>query len=104
LIFLVLVFVAAEIYRMRRGQPAVIVSVAENSFGPVPLPIMHVGVRLDDGAEVSASMDCCTACLGRLNIGDEIRVYSSREGYKVALPWLRSRNRGTCDRNCGCSG
>lgn len=104
LIFLVLVFAAAEIYRIRRGQPGVIVSVGENSFGPIPLPVMHVGVRLATGTEVSASMDCCTACLGRLAIGDEVRVYRSREGFKVALPWVRSGNTGKCGRSCGCSG
>jgi hypothetical protein len=103
LIFLVLVFVAAEIYRLRRGQPAIIVSVGESSFGPVPLPVMQVDVRLSGGAQVSASLDCCTACLGRLKVGDEVRVYRAREGYKVALPWIRSGTAATCESQCGSS-
>ncbi len=102
LIFLVLVFVAAEVYRTRRGQPGVIVSVGDTSFGPVPLPLVRVGVRLDTGNEVSASLDCCTACLGRLNVGDEIRVFRSNEGYKVALPWFRSGNSRKLTNRCQC--
>jgi hypothetical protein len=103
LIFLVLVFVAAEVYRLRRGQPAVIVAVGDSSFGPLPLPVMQVDVRLSGGAQVSATLDCCTACLGRLKVGDEVRVYRAREGYKVALPWIRSGNSRSCGETCGCS-
>lgn len=102
LIFLVIVFVAAEIYRTRSGQPGVIVSVGTTSLGPLPLPLMQVGVRLDSGSEVSASLDCCTACLGRLNVGDEVRVFRSNEGYKVALPWFRSGNSRPGTTRCTC--
>ncbi len=102
LIFLVLVFVAAEVYRTRRGQPGVIVSVGATSFGPIPLPLVQVDVRLETGSKVSASLDCCTACLGRLNVGDEVRVFRSNEGYKVALPWVRSGASGKSTNRCEC--
>ena len=49
LIFLVFVFVAAEVYRIRRGQAAVIVSVGDNSFGPVQLPVMQIGGTAGNG-------------------------------------------------------
>jgi hypothetical protein len=103
LVFLVLVFLAAEIHRALRSTRGVIVSVEEGSLGPVPLPIMKVGVRLDRGDEVSASLNCCTLCLGRLNIGDEVRVCPSREGYVVDLPWFRSRRSKDAGKACQCS-
>jgi hypothetical protein len=90
LIFLVLIFVAAEILRSVRSRPGVIVSVEEGYLGPVLLPLMKVNVRLERGDEVSASLNCCTLCLGHLKLGDEVRVSPSREGYVVDLPWFRS--------------
>jgi hypothetical protein len=103
LIFLVIVFGAAEIYRSLRGQTGEIVSVGATSLGPVPLPLVEVRVRLSSGNEVAADLDCCTACLGRLDVGDEVRVFLSREGYKVALPWFSEGNRRKLTRTCQCT-
>jgi hypothetical protein len=89
LVFLVGVFVLAEVYRAGRASRGVIVSVESDPTGLLELPTMIVRVRLRDGNEVSAGLSCCTACLGRLRVGDEVRVTSSRDGYIVDLPWLR---------------
>jgi len=87
-LILIVFFAAAEIYRLKRGLRGVLVSV--NDPG-IFLPVTSVKVRLRTGGEVTAQLNCCTACLGRLQIGDEVRVAASREGYVVDLPWFRRR-------------
>ncbi len=91
IIFLVAVFVAAEIWRILRGQRGVIVSTVDDGLGFAFLGMGRVNVRLENGEQVAASVNCCTACLGRLDIGDQVRVTSSKEGYVVDLPWVRRR-------------
>lgn len=87
LAILLALFIAAEVYRYTRGVPGVIVS--QNDFG-LPLPVSSVEVRLSGGQIVTASLNCCTACLGHLRIGDEVRVTHSKDGYVVDLPWSRT--------------
>ncbi len=91
IIFLIGIFVAAEIYRATRGTRGSIVALNDSGLGEL-LPVMSVKIRLDRGEVIDASLNCCTACLGRLRIGDEVRVSSSRDGYVVDLPWFRRRN------------
>jgi hypothetical protein len=91
-LFLVIVFAAAEIFRFMRGRRGVIVCEEDAGFPGIALPVTSVRVRLESGDEVTASMNCCTACLGRLKIGDEVRVSNSRDGYVVDLPWLSRRS------------
>ena len=79
-------FAAAEIYRFKRGLRGVIVSVSDPG---IPLPVTSVKVRLQAGDEVAAQLNCCTACLGQLKIGDQVRVAPSSDGYVVDLPWFR---------------
>ncbi|MBI5251555.1 MAG: hypothetical protein HY912_18855 [Desulfomonile tiedjei] len=92
IIFLIAVFAAAEIYRATRGMRGSIIAVNDSGYGEL-LPVTSVKIRLDRGDLVDASLNCCTACLGKLRIGDEVRVCSSRDGYVVDLPWFR---RGNC--------
>ena len=91
-VFLVIVFAAAEIFRFMRGRRGVIVCEEDSGFNGIALPVTTVRVKLDSGDEVKASMNCCTACLGRLKIGDEVRVSNSRDGYLVDLPWFSRRS------------
>ena len=93
LIFLVTVFATAEIYRVTHGMRGVIVSVEDSPVASLLMPVTTVRVRLGDGREVPAQLNCCTACLGRLRIGDQVRVSDSRSGYVVELPWF---NRSHC--------
>ena len=89
--FLIAVFVAVEIYRSSRGKRGAIIAINDSGYGEL-LPVLSVKVRLDRGDLVDANLNCCTACLGKLRIGDEVRVCASREGYVVDLPWLRRRS------------
>ncbi|MEJ2718347.1 MAG: hypothetical protein P8182_14625, partial [Deltaproteobacteria bacterium] len=83
----------AEVYRMKRQRRGLIVGMNDAGMGLVTLPVVTVHVRLDDGNEVQAKLNCCTACLGRLSLGDEVRVSDTRDGWVVNLPWLRT---GAC--------
>lgn len=90
-VFLVIVFAAAEIFRLMRGSRGVIVCEEDEGFPGIALPVTTVRVRLESGDEVTAAMNCCTACLGRFKMGDEVRVSHSRDGYVVDLPWFSRR-------------
>jgi hypothetical protein len=92
IVFLVLIFAAAEIFRFMRGRRGVIVCEEDAGFPGIALPVTTVKVKLESGDEVTASMNCCTACLGRLKVGDEVRVSNSRDGYVVDLPWFSRRS------------
>jgi|SRR5271157_876489 hypothetical protein len=92
IVFLVLIFAAAEIFRFMRGRRGVIVREEDAGLPGIALPVTTVRVRMESGDEVTASMNCCTACLGRLKIGDEVRVSDSRDGYVVDLPWFSRRS------------
>jgi hypothetical protein len=92
-LFLVAVFLMAEIYRVKRQRRGLIVALEDPGMSLVTLPVVTVQVRLDDGTEVPAKLNCCTACLGRLTLGDEVRISDTREGWVVDLPWLRT---GAC--------
>ena len=92
LVFLVIVFAAAEIFRFMRGRRGVIVCEEDAGLPGIALPVTAVRVKLESGDEVTASMNCCTACLGRLKVGDEVRVSNSRDGYLVDLPWFSRRS------------
>ena len=92
-LFLVAVFLMAEIYRMKRQRRGLIVGLHDSGMSLIVLPEVTVQVRLDDGTEVPAKLNCCTACLGRLTVGDEVRVSDTRDGWVVSLPWLRT---GAC--------
>jgi hypothetical protein len=91
-LFLVIVFAAAELFRLLWGSRGVIVCEEDGAIPGITLLVTTVKVKLENGDEVTASMNCCTACLGRLKIGDEVRVSRSREGYVVDLPWFRRRS------------
>jgi hypothetical protein len=91
-LFLVIVFAAAEIFRFMRGRRGIIVREEDAGLSGIALPVTTVRVKLESGDEVTASMNCCTACLGRLKIGDEVRVSNSRDGYLVDLPWFSRRS------------
>ena len=97
-LFLVVVFIAAEVYRMRRAKTGRIVGFEDQGVALVALPMMKVQVRLDDGATVQAHLSSCTACLGRLQIGDAVRVSPTRDGWVVDLPWTRGKK---CNSSMG---
>jgi len=102
LLFLIVAFVAAELHRVRRGRRGIIVGSDDAGLGHLLLPVVTVKVRLEDGKEIDAELNCCTACLGRLQLGDEVRVLDSRDGYVVDLPWRRhSRCDTETSRACG---
>jgi|GEM_PF-468019 len=99
MVFLVLVFAAAEIYRSLRGVRGVIVGIDDSDFGPVTLPVMAARVKIDGAEEVTATLNCCTACLGRLRVGDRVRVHESTDGYVIDLPWFNPTS--SSDRSLG---
>ncbi|MFH0824848.1 MAG: hypothetical protein V2B18_19010 [Pseudomonadota bacterium] len=99
--FLVVLFVVAEIYRLRRARRGVILALNEGGPSFVALPVTPAKVRMNDGKVVTASLGCCTACLGRLKVGDEVLVADTKEGFTVELPWVGTRRRRSSAGGCG---
>jgi hypothetical protein len=91
LLFLIFIFAAAEVYRIKRGCRGVITAVNDYGLPSIVLPAVQLRVRLTDGQHVTATATSCVACIGRLKIGDEVRVCRTKDGYAADLPWLRSR-------------
>ncbi len=91
-LFLILLFLAAEIGRFMRGIRGRIVSVNETGFAQAILPVVRVRVKLNNGPEITAGLNGCAACLGRLKIGDEVRVCETSDGYTIDLPWFTAKH------------
>ena len=89
LFFLFVFFVAAEVYRIKRGCKGVILAINDYGLPSIVLPAVQLQVRLTDGQDVTATASCCVACLGRLKIGDQVRVCRSKDGYTADLLWLQ---------------
>lgn len=91
LVFLVGVFILAEIYRAVRSARGFIVSVdnpgLENFFGET----RTVVVRLRSGREVKAKLTQCAACIARMDIGSEVRVFKGSDGYVVDPVWFHTK-------------
>jgi len=97
LIFLIALFAFAELYHVARGKRGFIKDVHDPALAHF-LPAMQVTVELSKGREVVATLSGCTACLGGLQVGDEVLVRSSRDGYVIDLPWFRKHKCGSeCD-------
>ncbi len=91
LLFLIVLFVCAEVYRLSRGMSGKIVSMVDMGLPALALPVMRVEVLLSRGDRVVADVACCTACLGRLQVGDQVRVRHSKDGYVVELGWTQQK-------------
>jgi len=95
LLFLIAIFALAEIYRARRSVRGIVISLEEpgpfNFFGEFRTAV----VRLSSGKKVEAKMTSCTACLGKIELGSEVKIYSASDGYQIDPVWFRSI------KNCG---
>lgn len=98
LLFLVMIFFAAEIFRVARGTRGVLLSLTDPGHDLESAALIAARVKLRDGTVIDAGLNYCTACMGRLRVGDEVRVTNSREGYILDLPWFQRRasNRQPC--------
>lgn len=102
LLFLITVFVLAEIYRARRSVRGVVVSFEDtgplNFFGEV----RTVVVKLSSGELIQARMSSCAQCLGKIEPGSEVRIFDSSEGFQIDPVWIRSSK--NCAQKNSCAG
>jgi len=95
------VFIAAEVHRVLGSQKGIILRLLEAGDEGTSLDLAaSAQVKLEDGKEITAKIQPCTMCLGRLGVGDEVRVMRSGRGYSVDLPWLRTMNCSRRGRKC----
>lgn len=100
ILFLIAVFITAEARRMGRGLTGTIEGLDDQTLGLADFSAMKVSVRLADGRLILADLDSCTACMARLNIGDEVRVSNTKSGWVIGVPWMSRRGCG--NRAAGC--
>lgn len=100
-IFVLGVFVAAEVYRVVGSQKGVIVGLKfrEGAGAWVALGAT-ADIKLKNGVDITANIPPCTLCLGRLGVGEEVRVMRSERGYSVDLPWFRTIKCSRANRRC----
>lgn len=96
LIFLIVVFLAAETYRARRSSRGIIVGFEDSDLGLLVSPVLTARVKLDDGSVIQAELNSCTACMGRLSVGTQVRIYNSSNGYVVDTPWFQRGSGKAC--------
>ncbi len=96
LVFLICLFLIAEVYRALRSARGEIISFEDSEFGFLMSPSLMAKVKLSDGSVVTASVNGCVACMGRLGVGTQVRVYNSSEGYVVDTPWFHKKMKDTC--------
>jgi hypothetical protein len=89
-----LLFAAAHLARRGKAVRGAIVSFVDDPVSGMFLPASAVNVRLNDGRQVVARLDSCTACLGRLSEGDEVLVSACNDGWVIDLEWFRRSCRG----------
>lgn len=98
LFFLIAVFILAEIYRARRSVRGVVISVENSSPQNFLGEIKTAIVKLNSGREITATLTSCSACLGKIDVGSEVKVFNSSNGYVIDPVWFRSR------KQCALSG
>lgn len=96
LIFLLVVFLTAEIYRARRSSRGIIVGFDDSDLGLLVSPVLTARVRLEDGSIIQADVNSCTACMGRLTVGTQVRIFNSSNGYMVDTPWFQQKSGKAC--------
>lgn len=93
LIFLIAVFLMAELYRTRRSVRGMVISIDEcgpqNFLGEIRTAI----VRLSSGRDIEAKLTSCSACIGKIGIGSEVKVFKSSDGYMIDPIWFRSKDK-----------
>ena len=101
LLFLIAIFALAEIYRARRSVRGIVISLEEpgpfNFFGEFRTAV----VRLSSGRKVEAKMTSCTACLGKIELGSEVKIYSASDGYQIDPVWIRTVKNSVTGDSCG---
>jgi hypothetical protein len=92
LLFLIAVFILAEIYRARRSIRGIIVSVEDSGPQNFLGEIRTAVVKLRSGEEVTAKLTQCAACIAKIQLGSEVKVFNSSDGYTIDPVWFRSKN------------
>jgi len=104
LLFLIALFILAEIYRARRSIRGVIVSVEDSGPQNFLGEIRTAVVRLRSGEEVTAKLTHCAACIAKIQLDSEVKVFNSLDGYIVDPVWFRSKKQCAFSENvrdCG---
>jgi len=95
-LFLVGLFLYAEIQQWIGRKKGVIVGVVGSPLPLADLLGSEVRVRMHGGELVTAVVPACTQCMGRLQVGDEVDMVRTRDGYVVKLPFgVRRLSRGS---------
>jgi hypothetical protein len=92
--FLVLVFIAAELYRFKRRISGSIREILPADGDPTGIAGARLKVETAEAGEVAAFISGCQMCASRLEIGARVLLIPGPNGYIVKSPWIS----GGCNR------
>jgi len=88
LLFLVIVFVGAEIWTHRHGLRGRVIEMVDDANGLPRMVDRQMKVRLNAGSVVTARVSGCTSCMARFVLGDPVVLVRHSGGYTVTVPWF----------------
>ena len=91
LLFFIAVFILAEIYTTRQSVRGIIVSVEDSGPHNFLGEIRTAVVKLRSGEEVTAKLTHCAACIAKIQLGSEVKVFNSSDGNTIDPLWFRSK-------------
>jgi hypothetical protein len=96
-LFLVVVFVAAEFYRIRSRITGSIREILPLDGDPSGITGVRLQVVTSEAGEVTAFVSGCQMCISPIQIGEIVSLVPGPNGYVVKSPWIsRQRHKAPC--------
>jgi hypothetical protein len=97
-LFLFMIFVAAEFYRLKRRITGSIREICLLEGDPTGLAGARLHVVTPDNSEVTAFVSGCQMCVCRLQIGETVSLVPGPNGYIMKSRWIPGRRHGICPK------
>jgi hypothetical protein len=95
-LFLVAVFLAAELYRFKRRIAGLVKEIRFMDGDATGILGAYVQVATQENGEVVGFISGCQLCACPIAIGESVLLIPGPEGYIIKSPWLDRRLRRSC--------
>jgi hypothetical protein len=97
-LFLIAVFLAAELYRFKRRITGLIRDIRFLDDDPTGLMGARIQVITPENGEITAFISSCQMCASPISIGAKVLLIPGPNGYVMKSPWTYRRSRGACPK------
>jgi hypothetical protein len=97
-LFLVAVFLAAELYRFKGRITGLIQEIRYLDGDPTGLMGARIQVVTPENGEITAFISSCQMCASPISIGEKVLLIPGPNGYILKSSWTYSRPRGACPK------